>query len=82
MSFINKVKRKEFWQNTVKIAVPFFIFVTIISLLMNSWREIFAGDFAKVAEVNFNNGKWISFWTYKVLFSLGYGIYMTNKNMK
>jgi hypothetical protein len=82
MKFINKIQLKEFWQNTLKVAVPFFIFVTIISLLMNSWREIFSGDFAKIVEVNFANGMWIQFWLYKVIFSLGYGMYMSNKNMK
>jgi len=82
MSFSEKIKLKEFWQNTLKIAIPFFVFVTIISLLMNSWRKIFAGDFAKVAETNFINGKWIQFWSYKVFLSFVYGLYMTNKNMK
>ena len=82
MSFLEKIKQKEFWQNTFKIAIPFFIFVTIISLLMNSWRDIFGGDFAKVAEMNFSEGKWIQFWSFKVVLSLFYGIYITNKNMK
>ena len=82
MSFINKVKRKEFWVNSFKIAIPFFIFVTIISLLMNSWREIFAGDFVKVVEMNFSERKWIQFWSFKIVLGLFYGIYMTNKNMK
>ncbi len=82
MSFFKKIQQKEFWVITLKVAIPFFIFVTIISLLMSSWREIFAGDFAKVAEVNFNDGKWLQFWSYKIIFSLFYGMYMTNKNMK
>lgn len=82
MSFFQKLSNKEFWSNTLKIAIPFFVFVTIISLLMNSWRDILAGDFAKVVEVNFANGKWIQFWSYKVVLSLFYGMYMTNKNMK
>lgn len=82
MTFSEKIKLKEFWQNTFKIAIPFFVFVTIISLLMNSWRAILDGDFVKVAEVNFSNGKWIQFWSYKVFLSLVYGMYMTNKNMK
>lgn len=82
MSFFLKIKQKFFWQNTLKTAVAFFIFVTIISLLMNSWRDIFVGDFAQVTEANFNNGKWIEFWSYKVVLSVLYGIYMTNKKMK
>lgn len=82
MSMFNKMKSKLFWINVVKVAFPFFIFVTIISLFMNSWRDIFAGDFTTVAETNFTDGKWLSFWLYKVVFSFLYGIYMTNKNMK
>ena len=82
MSFIKKIKLKKFWQNTFKIAVPFFIFVTIISLLMNSWSDIFLGDFTKVAQVNFTDGKWIRFWSYKVFLSFIYAMYMANKNMK
>ena len=82
MTFKEKKKQKEFWQNTFKIAIPFFVFFTIISLLMNSWRDIYLGDFVKVVEDNFTNRKWIQFWSYKIILSLGYGIYMTNKNMK
>lgn len=82
MSFFEKIKHKDFWNNTFKIAIPFFIAVTIISIFMNSWRDIFAGDFTKVAQVNFNDGKWITFWGYKIFLSFAYGLYMTNKNMK
>ena len=82
MSFIEKIKNPIFWSNFFKVAVPFFIVVTLFSLFMNSWREIFAGDFAKVAEVNFNEGKWIRFWGIKLIITFLYGLYTTNKNMK
>tara|TARA_R110002049_G_scaffold11147_5_gene53346 strand:- start:2016 stop:2264 length:249 start_codon:yes stop_codon:yes gene_type:complete len=82
MTFIEKIKQPLFWTNVAKVAIPFFIMVTIISLLMNSWRDIFAGDFAKVNEVNFAEGKWKSFWGLKVFLSAFYGIYVTNKKMK
>ena len=49
---------------------------------MNSWREIFAGDFEKVNEVNFANEKWKRFWGIKVVISTIYGMYVTNKKMK
>ena len=49
---------------------------------MNSWSAIFSGNFTKVAQVNFIDGKWIGFWSYKVFLSLIYAMYMTNKNMK
>jgi len=82
MSFFKKIQTQHFWINVFKVAFPFLILVTVISLLMNSWREIFSGDFNAVAETNFTNGKWMGFWLYKIVFSFIYGIYMTNKNMK
>lgn len=82
MKFTQKIKHPEFWPNFFKVAIPFFIVVTLISLFMNSWREIFAGDFAVVAETNFNNGKWKTFWGIKIVISVIYGLYTTNKNMK
>jgi hypothetical protein len=82
MSFTKKIKQPEFWTNFLKVAIPFFIVVTLISLFMNSWREIFAGDFAAVSEINFTEGKWQSFWSMKLFISIFYGMYITNKNMK
>ena len=82
MSFKEKINNPIFWSNFVKVAVPFFIVVTLVSLLMNSWREIFAGDFATVLDANFMDGKWKSFFGFKIIFSAFYGLYITNKNMK
>ncbi|MFD2566484.1 hypothetical protein [Pseudotenacibaculum haliotis] len=82
MSFIKKMQQKEFWSNFAKIAIPFFVFLSIAMLLMNSWRDVFAGDFAKVNEANFANGEWIRFFGIKVVISFFYGLWMTNRNMK
>tara|TARA_B100000780_G_scaffold58264_3_gene37035 strand:+ start:1532 stop:1780 length:249 start_codon:yes stop_codon:yes gene_type:complete len=82
MKFLEKIKQPLFWNNVSKVAIPFFIMVTLISLLMNSWEAIFAGDFGRVNEVNFSEGKWINFWGLKVFLSAFYGIYVTNKKMK
>lgn len=82
MKFIEKIKHPEFWPNFLKVAIPFFIVVTLISLFMNSFKDIFAGDFAAVSETNFNDGKWKTFWGIKVVISFIYGMYITNKNMK
>lgn len=49
---------------------------------MNSWRDIFAGDFAAVNDYNFSDGKWIRFWGIKIVITILYGLYMTNKNME
>ncbi|WP_299013082.1 hypothetical protein [uncultured Polaribacter sp.] len=82
MTFLEKIKQPVFWRNLAKVAIPFFIMVTLISLFMNSWRDIFAGDFAKVNEVNFADGKWKSFWGIKIFICFFYALWITNKKMK
>ena len=82
MTFLQKIKQPLFWSNFAKVAIPFFILVPLISLFMNSWQEIFAGDFTKVNEVNFANGKWKTFWGLKIVISVFYGIWLTSKKMK
>lgn len=82
MTFLEKIQKQEFWSNFLKVAIPFFIIVTLISLFMNSWREIFNGDFEAVSQTNFEDGKWKSFWGIKLTISFFYGLYITNKNMK
>ncbi|MGB2225857.1 MAG: hypothetical protein ACPH5K_07895 [Polaribacter sp.] len=49
---------------------------------MNSWRDIFAGDFAAVNDYNFADGKWERFWGIKIVITILYGLYMANKNIK
>lgn len=63
-------------------AIPFFVFVTIFSLLINSFSDIFSGSFDKVYQTNFVNGKWKAFFAPKIVLSLVYGFYMANKNSK
>ena len=58
MSFLDKIKQPIFWSYFAKVAIPFFVIVTVISLLMNSSSEIFSGDFAGVNSSNFADGKW------------------------
>ena len=82
MTFLEKIKTPKFRKNVAKVAIPFFIAVTVISLLWNNWSDIFSGDFAKVSETNFDDGKWKTFWGMKFFVSFFYGIYITNKNMK
>lgn len=79
---VARIQTKVFWINLVKVAIPFFILVTLISLFMNSWRDIFAGDFTTVNETNFANGKWVSFWGIKIFICFFYGFWVTNKKMK
>ena len=82
MTFIEKIKSPGFCTNLFKIAIPFFIVVTLFSLVMNSGRALFSGDFERVLEMNFSEGKWQSFWGVKILVSLLYAFYITIKKTK
>ena len=82
MTFLQKIQQPGFWVNVLKITIPFLIIVSLISLFMNSGQAIFSGDFATVNEINFSNKKWIRFWLSKIVISLIYGIYISNKNTK
>ncbi|MCL7764279.1 hypothetical protein MPF19_12705 [Polaribacter sp. Z014] len=81
MSLLEKIKQPLFWINFAKVAIPFFVIVTVVSLLIASSSDLFSGDFAKVSETNFANDKWKNFFGFKVVFSAVYGFYMTNKKM-
>lgn len=82
MSFIEKIQHKDFWMALAKVFIPFFIFLTLISLFMNSWRDIFAGDFQAVNQLNFSDGKWVRFFGIKIVITFLYSLWMTNKNYK
>ena len=70
-----------FWRNVIRVTIPFFIFVTLFSLVFTNSKDIFSGNFNNVYEINFSNGKWIRFWGFKIIFSFIYGIWITNKKM-
>lgn len=82
MAFLDKIKQPEFWSNFSKVAIPFFVFVTIISLLINNFSDIFSGNFEAVNQTNFAGDKWKNFFGFKIVFSVFYGLYITNKKMK
>lgn len=82
MTFTEKIQQPVFWMNTFKIALTFFIVLTIISLLFNSFSDLVSMNFTAVMENNFYEGKWIGFFGIKIIFSLVYGMWMTAKNMK
>ena len=82
MTFLQKIQQGNFWINVLKVTIPFLVIVTLFSLFFNSGTAIFSGDFKTVNEFNFSNKKWIRFWLSKVVISLIYGIYISNKNTK
>lgn len=82
MTFKQKIQSNRFWVSFIKVSLPFFIFLVVFSLLFNSFKPLFTGDFNTVAQLNFNNGKWISFFSIKLVASVLYGFYTANKNFK
>jgi len=82
MTFTEKIQQPVFWMNTFKIALTFFIVLTILSLLFNSFSDLVSMNFTAVLENNIYEGKWISFFGIKIIFSLVYGMWMTARNMK
>lgn len=82
MSFKEKIKHSDFWKNFAKITIPFFIVLVFMTLLWKSWSPIFEGDFNSVFNTHFVAGKWKAFFGVKIVASIIYGMYVTNKNMK
>lgn len=82
MTFKQKIQTLDFWSKFIKIFFPFFLFLTVISLFLNSWRDVFAGNFELVYQLNFADGKWILFFGYKIVLTFLYSLWVTNKNYK
>lgn len=79
---MSKFTTPLFWNKFIRIFLPFFILLVVISLILNSSRDIFSGDFAKVATDNFANGEWVRFFGYKFGIAFVYALFVTNKNLK
>jgi len=82
MTLIEKFKSPGFFINALKIAIPFFILLVIITLLINNFKEIISFDFSAIAEANFNDRKWERFFAIKVIFSFVYGVWVAAKKTK
>ncbi|WP_271406704.1 hypothetical protein [Tenacibaculum soleae] len=82
MSLLKKIQKGNFWINVLKVSVPFLVFVTLFSLLVNSGSALFSGDFETVNAINFSENKWQRFWLTKVTVSILYAIYVVNKKTK
>ena len=82
MALSENIKKSFFWLNVIKIGIVFVFFLSIVSLLFNSFSDIFSGDWQAVLEKNFNNQLWKRFFSTKVIAGFVYGVYVSNKNMK
>ncbi len=82
MALQKNLTKKLFWINVLKVGIPFLVIVTLFTLLFNSAGDIFSGNFKAVYEMHFANKLWVRFWLSKIVISLIYGMYLTNKKMK
>ena len=82
MALSENIKKSFFWLNTIKIGIVFVFFLSIFSLLLNSFSDIFSGNWQAVLEQNFSNQLWKRFFSTKVIAGFVYGVYVSNKNMK
>jgi hypothetical protein len=82
MTFLEKIKQPIFWTGFAKIAIPFFIILIMMTLLWKNWSAIFNADFETISKINFEDGRWKTFFASKFFASVLYGLYVTNKNMK
>ena len=82
MALSENIKKSFFWLNAIKIGIVFVFFLSIVSLLLNSFSDIFPGNWQSVLEQNFSNQLWKRFFSTKVIAGFVYGVYVSNKNMK
>jgi len=82
MALSENIKKSFFWLNVIKIGIVFVFFLSIVSLLLNSFSDIFSGNWQAVLEQNFSNQLWKRFFSTKVIAGFVYGVYVSNKNMK
>jgi hypothetical protein len=82
MALFENIKKSFFWFNVIKIGIVFVFFLSIVSLFLNSFSDIFSGNWQAVLEQNFSNQLWKRFFSTKVIAGFVYGVYVSNKNMK
>jgi ABC-type Fe3+ transport system permease subunit len=82
MALSENIKKSFFWLNAIKIGIVFVFFLSIVSLLLNSFSDIFSGNWQSVLEQNFSNQLWKRFFSTKVIAGFVYGVYVSNKNTK
>ena len=82
MALSENIKKSFFWLNVIKIGIVFIFFLSIFSLLFNSFSDIFSGDWQAVLEKNFSNQLWKRFFSTKFIAGFVYGVYVSNKNIK
>lgn len=82
MSLGKNIQNPLFWKNVFKVGFPFFVIVTIFSLLFSTGGAIFSGDWNTVYEYHFANNRWVRFLLQKGVISFLYGMYVCNKKMK
>ena len=82
MTFQEKIKTSFYWIQTLRMALLFFVLLTILSLLFNSFSDILKFDLAAVEATNFADGKWKNFLGSKAAISMLYSMFVIARKMK
>jgi len=82
MSFMKNIQVAGFWKKFALIAIPFFVVLVIISLIMSNAKAFFSFDLEVISELNFSEGKWKQFFAIKLVISLLYGFVIAVKKSK
>ena len=82
MNIIKDIQAPGFWKKFALIAIPFFVVLVIISLIMSNAKAFFSFDFGVISELNFSEGKWKQFFAIKIVISVLYGFIVALKKRK
>ena len=81
MRLLELMKTSGFWKRTLLIGLPFFLFLTLFSVLFNNFSALLEMDFSTVYTRNFAEGRWFMFLLSKLIISLVYAIWMAQRSI-
>ncbi|MGB7784486.1 MAG: hypothetical protein WBL27_00145 [Salinimicrobium sp.] len=79
MRILENFKSPDFWVKVFQLALVFFVIFVGMTLIISHFQAIFSGDFAKIYEDEWADGKWVNYFLIKIVISVVYAIYMTSR---
>ena len=79
MRIFENFKSPDFWVKVFQLALIFFVIFVGMTLIISHFQAIVSGDFAKIYEDEWANGKWVNYFLIKFVISVVYAIYMTSR---
>ncbi|HET8884799.1 MAG TPA: hypothetical protein VFM70_00450 [Salinimicrobium sp.] len=82
MGYLDNFKSAFFWSNVAKLAIFFFVVFILISLLISHFSDVFAGNWEAIAEAEWTDGKWKSYFLIRIAISIAYAVYMVSRKSR